>query len=303
MSAMDESRQPRVPLSVELLPQLGRWLVGESPRWDSDRQRLSWVDIEAGLVLAAAWSAGGFGPAEPILSLAAPVGFAVPAAGGGFVTGEAASIVQRDPDGVARRTWRVARAGERINDGAVDPGGRLVVGTLATSATAGRRNLIRLENDGTLTVLDDDLSLANGIAWSPDGATVYWADSLDGVVWAADYADAPLRRRRHATVEGGLADGLATDQEGGLWCAVWGAGEIRRLDAASARPDVLGVGIPSVTALAFAGPTCDQLIVTSSALTTEEHAEHPRRGMLVSVGVAVPGVPTPAWSMPGPMAV
>lgn len=303
MSAMAESRQPPVPVSVESLPQLGRWLVGESPRWDSDRERLSWVDIEAGVVLAAPWSAGGFGAVERILTLAAPVGFAVPAADGGFATGEGPSIVQRDSDGVARRTWGVARAGERINDGAVDPGGRLVVGTLATSATAGRQSLVRLEHDGTLSVLDDDLSLANGIAWSPDGATVYWADSLDGVVWAADYADAPLRRRRHATVEGGLADGLATDQEGGVWCAVWGAGEIRRLGGASARPDVLEIGVPSVTALAFAGPTCDQLIVTSSALTTPEHAGHPRRGMLVSVGVAVPGVPTPTWSTPDPVAV
>ena len=76
--------------------------------------------------------------------------------------------------------------GHRLNDGAVDPAGRFLVGGMHLTDPDGAASLVRLD-DGRITVLDDDLDLSNGPAWSPDGGTLCSIDSIPGVVRARDY--------------------------------------------------------------------------------------------------------------------
>ncbi len=94
---------------------------------------------------------------------------------------------------------------------------------------------MRVEHDGTITVLDDDLTLSNGLGWSPDGHTMYSVDSVPGVVWSRPYEAANGRVGRRSVLidlagvaPGGGPDGLCVDADGMVWVAVWGVGEVRR---------------------------------------------------------------------------
>jgi sugar lactone lactonase YvrE len=296
---MGGMRSPGQPVDASLVPspELGRWSVGECPRWDPVLERLSWVDIEGGLVLAVSWPPAGEAPPR-LLSVPAAVGFAVPADGGGLVVGIGGSIARCAPDGMIHPTPILDghATGSRFNDGAVDPEGRLVVGTLDLAADGRRQRVVRLERDGTATLLDDDLGMANGIDWAPDGRTMYWVDSLAGVVWAADYGKTLGPRRLHARVDGGLPDGIAIDRRGGVWIAVWGSGEVRRLGD-DGRVDVrIETPVATVTAVAFAGPGLDTLVATSSAMIAPGMTATPRDGMLM---IGTPGddrgVPPRRW--------
>ncbi len=80
-----------------------------------------------------------------------------------------------------------ADQGSRCNDGACDPAGRFLVGSMALDDRRGDERLYRLEHDGSVTVVDDNLTLSNGLARSPDGATMYNIDTIPGIVWARDY--------------------------------------------------------------------------------------------------------------------
>lgn len=75
----------------------------------------------------------------------------------------------------------------RLNDGACDPTGRLLVGSMALDGREGEESLYRRGDDGRVTVVDDDLTLSNGLTWSPDGTVLYSVDSTPGIVYARPY--------------------------------------------------------------------------------------------------------------------
>ena len=88
------------------------------------------------------------------------------------------------------------------------------------------RQLGFVEADGAITVLDDDLLLANGLGWSPDGRTLYSVDTLAETIYRRDYG-ADATGDRFPFVVGALFDGMTVDSRGNLWTAVRGAGEVR----------------------------------------------------------------------------
>ena len=112
------------------------------------------------------------------------------------------------------------RPDQRYNDAKCDPRGRIVVGTLDTAGRAGRGSLWRIDANGSATQLDTGFTTANGLAWSPDGTALYFADSGPRVVYAYDYAPPTgtlSSRRIFATFPNDVKpDGLATDVDGGV---------------------------------------------------------------------------------------
>jgi sugar lactone lactonase YvrE len=114
-----------------------------------------------------------------------------------------------------------------MNDGACDPQGRFWAGTMAYDESPGAGALYRLELDSSCTTVLTGLTISNGIGWSPDGATMYLADSGTGQVEAFgfDGATGDLSGRRilvRIEQPGVVPDGLTVDQEGGIWVALWG---------------------------------------------------------------------------------
>ena len=122
-----------------------------------------------------------------------------------------------------------------MNDGVCEPAGRLWVGSMALIARpAAARSTATRARTGLERVLDD-VTISNGIGWSPDGGTMYYIDSMAYRVDAFDFdlgTGAISERRPLIVIErgGGIPDGLAVDDEGGIWVALWGRAAIRRYE-------------------------------------------------------------------------
>ncbi|GAA1002616.1 hypothetical protein Aple_001040 [Acrocarpospora pleiomorpha] len=221
------------------------------------------------------------------------VGSVAPLAGGGFVAALEHRVVATDARGTltAELTALDLPAHHRLNDGAVDPYGRFVFGSMNEHRDAADAALFRL--DGTrLDVLRAGLTLSNGIDWSPDGRTIYFTDSVAKRVFAADYTEhGPLRNERiFAEWPGpGMPDGLAVDAEGQVWSAIWdGACLVRYAPDGNVAARV-DLPAPRPTSLAFGGPRLDTLYVTSARVGLDEPtlARFPCSGAVL---VSRPGV-------------
>src|SRR5919112_1707017 len=86
----------------------------------------------------------------------------------------------------------------RMNDGACDPQGRFWAGSMAYDERPGAGTLYRMDHDGTVTAVVRGVTISNGLGWSPDGGTMYYADSGAGTLDAFDFdgAGGDLERRR-----------------------------------------------------------------------------------------------------------
>jgi sugar lactone lactonase YvrE len=258
--------------------------VGESPWWEGDR--LVWVDIPAGLINARA------GETTEVTELGEPVGFILGRRGGGYVAGTASGLIGLDarlrptgwtavpPDLDERR---------RINDGVCDPEGRVLFGTVDPSGAA-PGTLWSMSPDGVFTALVDGVGMSNGIAFSPDARRLYYVDSLTRRIDSFRYevaTGAASDRRCLCRVQDGLPDGLAVDAQGGIWVAVWGPGEIRRLTPAGDRIGAVRVGAARTTSCAFAG---DSLYITTardgaSDLDSRDRDRHPGAVFVAEIGI------------------
>jgi sugar lactone lactonase YvrE len=248
----------------------GSAACGECPGWWAERSRLTWVDAPRGEVHL-------FDPATGLdthVTLDHDVGAVAPRSSGGLVAAVADGFAFVDPDtGAATPVATVSiDPPGRMNDGQCDPFGRFWAGTLAHGMVPGAGSLYRLDPDGTVTRVLDDVTCSNGMAWSADGATMYYVDSLRYAVDAFTVTPhGALADRRTFVAVGGEAeggagpDGVAIDADGCLWVAVWGAGEVRRFTPAGVLDVVVRVPAPYVTSCAFGGPGLDVLYLTSAA--------------------------------------
>src|SRR5664279_4569071 len=134
--------------------------LGEGPTWDADAGVVHWVDIDRGVLyeapvgVGASAGADGVGPTRTVLTIDGTLGAAVHAEGDGFLLAASRHLEHRDASGATVGTWELIPAGQsrRLNDGACDPAGRYVVGSLSLGGSGGEEQLWRLEHDGTVTV-------------------------------------------------------------------------------------------------------------------------------------------------------
>lgn len=196
------------------------------------------------------------------------------------------------------------KVGRRFDDGQVDPGGRLLLGTLSESPSDAER-LMRMERDGSVTTIDDDLTLSSGIDWSPDGRLLYNVDTLTSQIFVRDYEPESGEyglRRRFVHLRVGLPDGMCVDAEGYLWVALWGAGAIARLSPTGEIVDRLRLPTPHLSSMAFAGSELETLVITTARedLTESELRANPLSGQIFTWRPPVPGNPRIRWDSSAP---
>jgi sugar lactone lactonase YvrE len=276
--------------------------LGEGPVWDARRRRLLWVDILGGLVLEGSLEGHdvritGRHPFDGL------VGAVAVAEDGTLLVAAQQHVVVVRPDGSRVPGPRIVPPGEarRLNDGSTDPAGRFLVGTLSLDGPSAREVLVRLEEDGSVTQLDDDLALSNGLAWSADGRRMYSVDTLRRTVHVRDYdaaTGAVGERTTHLLLEQGWPDGIAMDAEDHLWVAIWGEGEVRRFAPDGSLVDRLAVPAPHTSSVAFAGDDLRTLVITTATaeLDPAHLLAHPDSGHLFTARTDVPGLPVPPWS-------
>ena len=254
--------------------------LGEGARWDARRGELLRVDILDGRVYRD--RVDDDGGLVPVRSYRLPgtVGAITPVEGDdGWLLAAGRGFAHLTPAGTVRPLAEAASAGTRMNDGACDPHGRFWAGTLAADHRTGGGALYRLDRSGRVELMLDGLTIANGLDWSPDGATMYLVDSGPGVVNAFAFDSEPgtiSQRRALVTVPGelGAPDGMTVDADGDLWVAVYGGGAVHRYSPDGVLREKLHVPARQSTSCAFAGRGLSRLYVTTA---TEDWSEEQRR--------------------------
>lgn len=280
-------------------------LLGESPFWHPDEAALYWVDIPGKALNR--WHPDT--AAHRLWPLPAEPGCCAPLPGGDLLLAMRDGLFRFNPEQGVRSRLAAPPYDprhERYNDGKADPQGRLWVGTIYEPRDAPKAVLYRWAA-GKLTPMAAGVTVSNGLAFSPDGATLLWSDTSAHRIDALDFdgVDGSLSRRRaytqfplktagqDLTTYGGRPDGAAMDVEGCCWVAMF---EGQRLVRLSPTGEVLlSVGLPvrCPTMPCFGGPDLRTLYVTTARNNrpADELAQQPWAGCVLSARVDVPGLP------------
>ncbi len=194
-----------------------------------------------------------------------------------------------------------------FNDGRCDPSGRFFAGAMYLPLKPGDQSgdehaspLWRYDGDGRWTGVTDPVTLSNGLAWSPDGRTMYHSDTEPKVIWAYDYdseTGTPSNRRVFAEIEvedeSGGPDGATVDSDGFYWCALYANGALLRLDPDGQIERRIPMPVKYPTMPAFGGADLRSVFVTSAnwPLSPAERARRPDEGSLFCLEAPVPGLP------------
>lgn len=251
-------------LAAEPLLRVGA-LVGEGPRWDPDRQKIFWVDITGQRLHLTDPATGN----DDIYHVPTAVGAGALRQDGSYLLALVGQLARWEPAAPPVRMLDLedAHGARRPNDAAVDPAGRLLVGTVPTGhAESACGRLYQVDAAGPPRLLCDGLRLPNGLDWSPAGTTLYFTDSGTGTVGVYDYepgTGAMAGPRDAVAIADGIPDGHTVDAEGNLWVAHWGAGSVGCYTPDGRLRLVVDVPVAHVTACAFVGANLDTLVITS----------------------------------------
>lgn len=189
----------------------------------------------------------------------------------------------------------------RLNDGRTDPAGRLVAGGMDEGDPMRPISSVwRLDPDLSLTRLIDGVACANSTCFSPDGRTMYFADSPTREIRAYPYdaaAGAIGPARTLARVDG-IPDGSCVDAEGYVWNAVWEGYRVDRWSPDGRLDRSIPVPVAKPTCCAFGGPGLATLYVTTSRLgePADRLEREPTAGGLYAVDAGVRGLETPPFA-------
>lgn len=267
--------------------------LGEGPLWWQDA--VWFTDIkeklvhcfDAGSGQKRSWRA----PSE--------VGFLAPLENGHLIAGAKTGLYDFDPargDFILIRSVERDRPSNRLNDGAVDPAGRLWFGSMDDDETQASGVLYRLYHD-KLTAMDSGYVITNGPAFSPDGRTFYHTDTLKRCIYAFDLgAEGVLANKRVFVMiedSAGYPDGSIVDSEGCLWTGLFGGWEARRYAPDGRLLQRVAFPAANVTKLAFGGADLTTVYATTArkGLDANALAAQPLAGGLFRFEAAVPGQP------------
>ena len=276
--------------------------LGECPVWSAEDRVLYWVDINAP-------SLNRFDPAAGLntaWAMPESIGCFALRARGGFVAALRGGFWLLDREGKLERKVADAPydpAHHRFNDGRADARGRFWAGSMNEKRDAATAKLHRLDPDFRLTAVIDGITVSNGLAFSPDGRTLYHADSPTQTVHAHDF-DAPtgtIANRRvvkRFTADGDFPDGAAVDRDGCYWSALYRGGKVVRISPQGELLAEFAVAARCPTMCAFGGADLRTLYVTSARQKRdpEELARLPQSGGIFAMRVDTPGLPEPRFA-------
>lgn len=271
--------------------------LGETPLWCARTRKLWWLDIEQPKLQS-------FDPAsgrhEAVAFDCAYLGTQALTASGERLLGRDLELVLRSDETGAERPFATVETGldNRLNDGRVDARGRFWVGTMDNALHRPNGSLYRVDPDGGVTKIAGDVIVSNGIAFSPDGRTLYFTDTRRHRSWAfdLDLDDGAVTNRRlfaDHSATGERLDGACVDVDGCLWTAFFAGGRIVRY-----RPDgridrTIPLPVTNPTCPCFGGPDLKTLYVTTATkfLSPEQLAAEPLAGALLAIEGVGQGLP------------
>lgn len=263
---------------------------GEGPIWDAVRNALVIVDMERGALVEV--TPEGRTTRHELGGVCAAIR---PRAAGGYVLAVARGFQLLTADFAPDGTVVTAFEDEslRMNDGGCDPRGRFYCGSMAYDEAPGAGTLYRFDPDRSVHPVLADLTIPNGLQWTADGRTVLHVDTPTDRIDAHDFDPATgtfSNRRPFVSIPEGVGhpDGMAIDEEDGVWVALWGGSAVHHYTADGDLADVIEVNAKDVTACAFGGDDRSTLYITTSRRDRGD-ADGPQAGAVFAVPTRVRG--------------
>ncbi len=280
--------------------------VGESPVWVPEHNALYWADIPAGKL----WRWNAADGSTDAWQLPEMVGCIAHVAGDHWMAATETGVFsvkllgKGDIHSEPFATVSHASNGMRFNDGRCDRQGRLLAGTMFMDMSAAKRvgKIYQFSGGGNTRELLDDFITPNGMAFSPDGRTMYLSDSHPNVqtVWAFDYdsdTGTPSNRRVFVDMHDypGRPDGAAVDADGCYWICGNDAGLVHRFTPEGKLDRSLAVRVKKPAMCAFGGVNLDVLFVTSIRPSGVDLSDQPLAGGVFALSPGVRGLPEPKF--------
>ncbi len=268
--------------------------LGESPSWDEKRKCCYWVDIENGRLYEYSW----YDLRKRYWDFPGRLTLAVAGQGNELILAIDTGIAKFNP-GTGQLSWlrhiETPASNNRCNDGACDSSGRLWIGTM---------HLDHIPFAGTLYCVDNNLrvikklanvTISNGIAWTPDNKLMYYVDSptrlIHSFLFDNKTGEISFEKNVICVPPGtGTPDGIAIEEEGMLWIAHWdGFGVYRWNPGTGELINRIDVPVPQVSSCAFVGEDLNYLLITTARenLSNENLAKYPQSGNVFLAKVSV----------------
>jgi len=267
--------------------------LGEGPIWDARTQTLYWLDILNKRIYAGA---------DMLVELDEFIGCIAPRKNGGLVLTKRFSFASLELDPVRSTVLQpltAEPADNRFNDGKCDPRGRFLAGTMDMKEKDPNGSLYSFDGKA-ITKIFGDVTISNGMAWSPDHKTFYYIDTPTRTVRAFDYdleTGAIADPRVVITVPESLGwpDGMTSDTQGNLWVALWGGAKMTKWNPNTGELlEQIPVPAKNVSACVFGGLNMNELYITSARVGLDEAIlkEYPFTGGVFRLETNVEGMPT-----------
>lgn len=265
--------------------------TGEGPLWHPMEKLVYWVDIPRGRMFR-------FDPATGEHEQCYE-GEVV----GGFTIQEDGALLLFMARG-AVATWRDGRLDYilkeipderdgRFNDVAADPAGRVFCGTMPTANRLGR--LYRLDLDGSITPVLEDIDISNGIGFTPDRTQMYYTETRSRKIYIFDYDQetGALTNRRvfvETPDDGSVPDGMTVDSEGHVWSARWDGSSLYRYSPRGVEERRIEFPARKVSSVIFGGDDLTDMYVTTAGGHNKAQ-EGPGAGGLFRLNLGIRGQP------------
>ena len=267
--------------------------LGEGPIWSANTNSVTWTDITQNTFHTADIDTG------RTMSFGVPsmVGAIAHSKDGGYIAATQKGFARIGVDGKYSPLHSFLPDDMRMNDGKVDPSGRFWAGSMALSFEKGRGSLYVLEKDNSYRSILDDITLSNGMGWSPDAQYFYYIDSVPGVLKRFDYDlhTGQISNPKDLITfdsSSGIPDGMSMSSDGKIVIALWDGRRIEIYEPSGEKVSEITLGVSRPTSCTFAGPNRDILIV-STASQGIDRADEPLAGKILAVtGTGLSGLPT-----------
>lgn len=267
--------------------------LGEGPVWDAQTETLYFIDILNKRIYA---------NGDVFLESDETIGCLSLRKNGGLIFTKRASIWTCESD-TSQLTLLFTLTDEpadiRFNDGKCDPRGRFLAGTMDMNETDPNGSLYSVEGR-SVTRLFDNVTISNGLAWSPDYRILYYIDTPSHEVKAFDYdlENGTIGNKRVVIKISdtlGHPDGMTSDKQGNLWIAMWGGAKVTKWNPNTGQLlEQIPVPAKNVSSCVFGGKNMNELFLTSARVGLDEETlkEYPLTGGVFRLETNVEGMPS-----------
>lgn len=268
--------------------------LGEGPIWNLETNKVTWVDIGKQKVHRSDFDT----TQTDTFSFTTPICAIAEISDGGYIAATGDGFARIGFNGEFSPLNTFLDDTMRFNDGKVDAAGRFWAGSTALDFSPNRGSLFVLEIDGSYRKVLEDLTLSNGLAWSPDNQFFYLIDSIPGVMkrFAFNLAAGTLSDESDfLTFEPsqGTPDGMSITHDGYLVVALWDGSRLEVFSPEGRKIEEIQLPVKRPTSCTFAGADGTTLVVTSAAQDIEDPNDSHLDGMVLALdGIGLSGPPS-----------